>query len=710
MPNRGFSSTRLRNDVDPVLLLQRLGSCLGLSVPSDPHAVVKMPFPDVNSPTFREEYLLKEVLRKYPGFELGIDTRQVAVQGLLDQEATNRLTNERLQSGASGVKTGVMEVFSSASRKVASILGTFRWDWFADGLRFGPGATTRLGVENANLIGKLSGVPHVTLAAYDLAYEVLRSSPCWVYNVSPSISANTVLKVENFDKVTCVPKNAETDRTIGIQPDINVLLQLAVAYQMRRKLHPWGVNLNDQTINQRLARLASRDGKLATVDLRGASNSVVCELVWRMVGDHPTDQSPCDPMWFKVLDALRTPSGRLEDGTFIAYEMFSSMGNGFTFELESMVFWTLTMATCEFLGVDTDHVSVYGDDIICPCSIVPLLRDVLSYAGFAFNEDKSFYLANEGPNFRESCGEHYLSGKDVTPFYVTDTFDVPTVILLMNNIVRWGSCAGWGVDGRLKEVYDWLGSHLPERALKSAIPFGEDDDGLIKNFDEACPSVRYSGKIRTRVKVKDEVPSNGTENHFMTVPWRLDAQRLGYNCTTCVEHSRTRSVEGQPGLLAWLYTKSYRVFKWPTPGGQPLAGRRGVHPKLRWLDVNVLPEPSEGYKVPSVKVELKYSRRIVTSWDSPGPWVFPDPKVFYPMIPYTAPKVVEEAKAANRAPDHRDTRAKINPRSEDGFGLWKEMLQLERPRPHVIHLNYVHCLWGTQQPYVLPVFARMPYV
>jgi len=72
------------------------------------------------------------------------------------------------------------------------------------------------------------------------------------------------------------------------------------------------------------------------------------------------------------------------------------MGNGFTFPLETLIFWALTRAVCG----STATVSAYGDDIICPSDRAEDVIAVLTEVGFSVNLEKSFW---NGP-FRESCG------------------------------------------------------------------------------------------------------------------------------------------------------------------------------------------------------------------------------------------------------------------------------------------------------------------
>jgi len=109
------------------------------------------------------------------------------------------------------------------------------------------------------------------------------------------------------------------------------------------------------------------------------------------------------------------------------------MGNGFTFELESLVFWSLATAVCSFLGISND-IGVYGDDIIIDREAVPLLKNVFTYLGFTINEEKSYTTGS----FFESCGGQYFDGLDVTPVYQKQIIKSPQEsIRASNRLFRW---------------------------------------------------------------------------------------------------------------------------------------------------------------------------------------------------------------------------------------------------------------------------------
>jgi hypothetical protein len=597
--------------VDPFELFGRLAESLGVHDLKwygkfrDAKSIVSLGIPDIDVRNadyvriFRDRYLLKEVLRKYPGFDLGIDRSRVALDSFWKAEGVNRATNERLSSLPRGIDPRVLKAYSLSCRKAAEIAGRLNVRGFIRGARFGPGATTGTTAAEAAVPLKLSKVLDVTHEAKELAYLYLTTAaPSWAVNIyrqhvyrhdsrGSGIDASTLLREVESDRAELVPKSAKTDRLIFVQPCANAVLQLGVGRALRERMYSWGINLQDQSINQNLAREASKTGQLATVDLENASNSMSKLVVWDHFGNFPIrDGSRTDSRWYVVADLLRTRFGKV-DGRLHEFEMFSAMGNGFTFEMESLIFHCLATATCEVLGIKP-LVSVYGDDIILPVAAMALFRKVLSHAGFAINEDKTSDSV-WGPLFRESCGGHYLDGFDVTPVYVDKVLDTEhEIILLANNLRRWASNGSWGCDRRLQPVYEWIVSHLSKRGQRTAVPNGMGDEGLVKDFDEARPSVALRQKAR-----------KGELYHPPPLAW--------YS-TVLVRSKRKKIVRDERGLVAWLFTRETGKF---SLRDNTLEGRLArMFPKHEPIGLNVQKE------------HISVKRRVIHGhWRDIGPWL-----------------------------------------------------------------------------------------
>jgi len=177
------------------------------------------------------------------------------------------------------------------------------------------------------------------------------------------------------------------------------------------------------------------------------------------------------------------------------------MGNGFTFELESLIFYAAAFAVREFAHLHPDliepdgrtgvrHIegplSVYGDDVILPSGLSGLFASFSAFLGFRVNSKKSF---SSGP-FRESCGSHYFDGVDCKPIFLKEKLCYVESFYKLGNSVRmlahrYGfnrSC-----DVRFLDCWNRLVNRVPEPLLLRT-PQSAGDVGFVSNFDEASPS------------------------------------------------------------------------------------------------------------------------------------------------------------------------------------------------------------------------------
>ena len=259
-----------------------------------------------------------------------------------------------------------------------------------------------------------------TEACLPYARMLVETSPHWL-KLHASVDWNNKVVTVPYEKtlsnrIGFVPKDATTMRTIAVEPHLNMCLQLGTHEYISRRLKAVGVDLGDQTRNQRAAKRGSTDwhelDPIVTIDLSSASDSISRGLVERLL---PT-------VWFEFLDALRSKNYVLGGGDPVEFQKWSSMGNGYTFSLESLLFWALAKA-CSTLSSSDDMICVYGDDICLRRGSAALFTEVLKYAGFSVNLEKSAFY---GP-FRESCGEDYWAGDRVVPLYLREiTFLKPT--------------------------------------------------------------------------------------------------------------------------------------------------------------------------------------------------------------------------------------------------------------------------------------------
>jgi hypothetical protein len=315
---------------------------------------------------------------------------------------------------------------------------------------FSGGASTSRSRTYSQPANKFFGKAHVTERCLDYFKDLVPEVPGWI---NAQTSSKIHIEIVPGNVMFTVPKKTDIDRVACKEPDYNMFIQKGVGNHFRSSLRRIGINLNDQSINRSLARVGSTDGSLATLDLSSASDSVTTELVFQLL----------PVTWFTFLDAVRCQVTVLDDGEEHRNCMFSSMGNGFTFELESLIFYALARATSYFTGT-RGVVSVYGDDIIVPTRMAVDVIRVLSYMGFQVNPDKSHV---DGP-FRESCGGHYWNGVDITPFYVKKPITkLVDVIDVANKLRFWGDLKIGSerfssvIDDEVEAIWLWLKGFVP---------------------------------------------------------------------------------------------------------------------------------------------------------------------------------------------------------------------------------------------------------
>lgn len=371
--------------------------------------------------------------QKNSSLDFGRDCEAVARQTWLDTEAVCRETNSRFRSLGStaltrkGVAVDIDSVLYAARGKIAKVLGPRVPRLSELPLAFGPGATTCVAKKNACARTKLSARPTCSTNVLPVLPEFFATWPLYtdLHGVEQESGAEeyvvTKLDVEIADgRLGFVPKNAKTHRTVLVEPWINGVIQGGYGKYISRRLRHVGVDLSDQGLNKASARLGSLTGDLATLDLSSASDLISIGLVEHLL---PVD-------WYMALYSCRTPFA-VDDETRYELAKFSSMGNGFTFPLQSLIFWALVTSVQDTFQ-DAKRVRVYGDDIICPTVSVPAVLEVFQYCGFSVNMEKSYW---EGP-FRESCGGDYYLGVNIRPLYIKDPLSMKVLFILHNYYVR----------------------------------------------------------------------------------------------------------------------------------------------------------------------------------------------------------------------------------------------------------------------------------
>jgi hypothetical protein len=289
--------------------------------------------------------------------------------------------------------------------------------------RFGPGATFDDRGRLTTVADKMVSTPTVTPSA--LCFLDLWKHTSWGREYLVHSAKRGRIKTVTSGRFTTVPKDSRTDRSIDIQPSINVFYQLGVGDSIRSRLRSWGLDLNHgQDIHRQVACRASVTGAMSTIDLSSASDTISHEVVKALLPGN----------WYDLLSSLRTSHTTLR-GKCVWLEKFSAMGNGFTFELETAIFACLVKATLDQLGMASQpgrDFHVYGDDIIVPSEANSAVLSVLRYFGFIPNPKKTFSIGS----FRESCGGDFFDGQPVRAHYLKDEPNEPHEIIALANGLR----------------------------------------------------------------------------------------------------------------------------------------------------------------------------------------------------------------------------------------------------------------------------------
>jgi hypothetical protein len=294
-----------------------------------------------------------------------------------------------------------------------------------------------------------------------------------------------------------------------VEPTVNSWFQQGIGAMIRKRMkRRTAVDLDDPSVNRRLAHLGSLTDDLATVDLSSASDLISKKLVFDLL---PQDWS----MW---LDATR--SHRVEiDGKWIELEKFSSMGNGFTFDLQSLIFYAIVTAITELEGYNPFWVHVFGDDIVVPSGVKDRLLAVFGELGFQVNVTKSYF---DGP-FRESCGKDYYLGHDIRGVYCKRLETMFDLMVLHNRLFEWSIRTSLSVDDVLKFIRELF------HGFRAKTPLSFGDQGLSHHFDEVCPEVANFGWEGFKVQIV--VPFFRKEerfDRFMTLS-RLQGSQFNQN-------------------------------------------------------------------------------------------------------------------------------------------------------------------------------------
>lgn len=558
----------LLRERNPIFLTRNLD----LSLYSSPHDV-------------SQDYLVAKFLSKWKGLKrlFSNDTKQSAIDGWTAAEQRCAETNSRLGAlrRQSHDWDGRIYLIMDIRAKIREILGEFRLDTVLELCEWTTGATATLKRRNALLAKKMSEKLSVTPKAVRYIRRVLMEDLHWSKEYLPDAEgpySPLDFNIIEWNRFITVPKTAKTDRCIAAEPSANSFLQKGVGNYIRNRLRRHGIRLDKQEVNQWAASVAHCEG-FATLDLEMASDTLSVETVRSLL---PED-------WYNYLSDLRC-----SQTMFIDFQeakplnKFSSMGNGFTFELETLIFYAIARCVSDRkLGLNKSLALSYGDDIIVDQRVASDTIDALEFFGFMINRSKSF----TNGEFFESCGKHYFRGVEVTPLYQKEEVrdNLHERIRLYNRLYRWGYRQGG----------------LYASAVGPSIRL------LQKWF-----SITKEGVKSGRIPAVPECIS-GDDGYLVHTNWlsRYNSNS-GYSCRVYVFRQSIRRTRGPSFLLAYKFRQP--AFANVDPKGrcsEVVSGKGAWVFKTRWIQPWALPEddlePYDSQLEQQSKIEVEEIRSYI---------------------------------------------------------------------------------------------------
>jgi len=525
---------------------------------------------------FRYDWQLNKLLSKFcSGGVPSEQDKTVAYAKFLSTEDRCALVNEYYAS--SSVARGASGLLLSISKIVSSVLGPvedfFKWvelqaitsstfvpdlftetfgkdgqeTWNSLSAAYGPGISFGRDGDKLSSISEKLLLGSVTS---DCRYLV-----SWVRSVFEGIPQSAATHVVRGSCLTFVVKRVGEARTICYEPSMNMLIQKLIGLYLKYRLKAClGIDLLNQERNRSLARLGSLCDSYATIDMSSASDLNASIPVLQVLS----------PGWFRLLDDCRSkeyfdPIKK----SWQPFQKFSTMGNGFTFELETLFFAAIAKVAIDSVRNDAiawREVAVYGDDLLFPKEYAHVVKQALLIFGHIPNSEKSF---TEGP-FRESCGGDYFEGTNVTPFKIKDLdLNDPTSVVNVYN----GLFISARENPDLRSICSRFGRALSfiERWLRSRYPRlgdGEIECRFSKTLVEYefQPSNRWLFSITPIINVLYSTYVQRIVPKWLLVkqrePKRKNGQALDYCITT--EYLRYITQNGGEHVSIWEETPRFR--------------------------------------------------------------------------------------------------------------------------------------------------------
>nr|UJQ85956.1 MAG: hypothetical protein 3 [Leviviridae sp.] len=343
-------------------------------------------------------------------------------------------------------------------------------------------------------------------------------------------------------RVVFVPKTQTTPRVIAIEPSHMQYMQQSVKDYMYRVLesHPLtfrSIRFSRQDVNQSLAYRASIDKRLATLDLKDASDRVHLHLVQRIFKNSGL---------LEYLEDARSLHALLPNGVNVVLSKYASMGSALCFPVEACVFYTLIQSAMHILdGVRPSSrsirrysrkIDIYGDDLIVPVEYADFVVSYLESYALKVNVSKSF----KSSNFRESCGADYFKGVPVNPVYARELPHDSSRDWTPSTVMSWAATSDlfyergqWHIAQAIRDMVHQVTKVAIPRARKpgAGVAFRSFLFDTNCHYDSQLHNWRQRRLVYQPTKKKDDI--NGDEiaclNRWGLQSYRSEPARDGNN-------------------------------------------------------------------------------------------------------------------------------------------------------------------------------------
>lgn len=445
---------------------------------------------------------------------------------------------------------------------------------------FGPGSSANFNRPGTNLYFKIGSGP-VTFT-HPLLFEE------WTQLCEENPTCRFAEKLRNLrwgaqltevGELSLVPKSFKKRRVILVEPSLNTFYQSGVGVVLESVLRRHtGISFTHQPErNARLAQAGSVNQKFATIDLKQCSDYQSLTML----------RAHCPSSLVRVVEKYRTGVVAYNGEVLPPLSMISTMGNGFTFPLMTMILASVVFGVYKTLDIPFErptlisdgNFGVFGDDIIVVKEAVPLLFKVLNCLGYVVNGEKSY---ETGP-FRESCGSDWYNGVNVRGVYIKSLKTKQDLISVLNRLTAWGAIHDFRLLKTKKLLCSWLNGYVPyvppdcqvtAGIILTRPPIGvrTDKNGSYR-YDEFKPIPRML-KVRPQswskgVKLLQSVEPTGRVNSHALLKCALGGHirnsqfalrdrepryvlRGGVAPNWSVHSHRTLPVKGGPALQRWI--------------------------------------------------------------------------------------------------------------------------------------------------------------